>query len=261
MRIGAKLPNSGPLPFEVGIPAMARTFEGAGFDSLWVSDHIVMPREIRSRYPFAADGKATWATDMPWFDAIVALALAAAVTERVRLGTAVLVLPLRHPIEFAKQAASIDVASGGRLELGVGAGWLEEEFDALGAPFSERGRRLDESIRIARECWTGERGDVLAYPTPAHPIPLLIGGHSEAALRRARRLDGWLAQQSAGEIDPDALAGKAPRIVLRIVQSLGRPELVAERLGELADAGVDEVIVDVDPADAERAHAVLRDAA
>ncbi len=274
MRIGAKLPNSGPLPLETGIPTMARTLEAAGFDSLWVSDHIVFPREIRSRYPFAADGKATWSSDMPWLDAIVALAMAAAVTERVRLGTAVLVLPLRHPVEFAKQAASIDVASGGRLELGVGAGWLEEEFDALGVPFESRGQRLDEWIQIARACWTGQPearssphydlpADVLAYPTPAHPIPLLIGGHSPAALRRAARLDGWLAQQAAGALDPDALAGKASRIVLRIVESLGRPELVAERLAELAAAGVDEVIVDVppDPAGADRTHAVLRSAA
>jgi probable F420-dependent oxidoreductase len=257
MRIGAKLPNSGPLPFSHGIPAMARTFEAAGFDSLWVSDHIVMPREIRSRYPFAADGRATWATDMPWLDALIALALAAAVTERVRLGTAVLVLPLRHPIELAKQAASIDVASGGRLELGVGVGWLKEEFDALGVDFATRGRQLDESIEILRACWTGEHGDTLAYPTPVRPIPLLIGGHSPAALRRARRLDGWLGQQSAGALDPDALE-EAPRTVLRIVESFGKPELVAERLPELAAAGVDEVIVDVDPEHAEHAHEVLR---
>lgn len=286
MRIGAKLPNSGPLPLEAGIPALARTLEDAGFDSLWVSDHIVQPREIRSRYPFAADGRATWATDTPWLDAIVALALAAAVTERVRLGTAVLVLPLRHPVEFAKQAASIDAASGGRLELGVGAGWLEEEFDALGVPFEGRGSRLVEWMSIARACWTGQPearssryyelpGDVLAYPTPAHRIPMLIGGHSPVALRRAGRIgDGWLAQQAAGALDPDRLAreageiaaaapaGAARRIVLRIVESLGRPELVAERLPELADAGVDEVIVDVPPdaAGAERAHAVLRGA-
>lgn len=281
MRIGAKLPNSGPLPLEAGIPALARTLEGAGFDSLWVSDHIVLPREIRSRYPFAADGKATWATDTPWLDPIVALALAAAVTERVRLGTAVLVLPLRNPVVLAKQAASIDAASGGRLELGVGAGWLEEEFDALGVPFEGRGSRLDEWIGIARACWTGMPearssrhyelpGDVLAYPTPAHRIPLLIGGHSPAALRRAGRVgDGWLAQQAAGALDPGAVAraaaevpGSAPRIVLRIVESLGRPELVAERLAELADAGVSEVIVDVPPdaTGAERAHAVLRGA-
>jgi probable F420-dependent oxidoreductase len=286
MRIGAKLPNSGPLPLDPGIPVLARTLEAAGFDSLWVSDHIVLPREIRSRYPFAADGRASWATDTPWLDAIVALALAAAVTERVRLGTAVLVLPLRHPVELAKQAASIDAASGGRLELGVGAGWLEEEFDALGVPFEGRGGRLVEWIRIARACWTGQPearssrhyelpGDVLVYPRPAHRIPLLIGGHSPVALRRAGRIgDGWLAQQAAGALDPDRLArdaaeiaaaaptGATPRIVLRIVESLGRPELVAERLAALADAGVDEVIVDVPPdaAGAERAHAALRGA-
>lgn len=286
MRIGAKLPNSGPLPLEVGIPALARTLEDAGFDSLWVSDHIVFPREIRSRYPFASDGRATWATDAPWVDAMVALALAAAVTERVRLGTAVLVLPLRNPVELAKQAASIDVASGGRLELGVGAGWLEEEFDALGVPFASRGSRLDEWIEIARACWTGSPAarrsphyalpdGLVAQPTPAHRIPFLIGGHSPAALRRAGRVgEGWLAQQAAGALDPERLArdataiaaaapgGAAPRVVLRVVESLGRADLVAERLGELAEAGVDEVIVDVPPdaAGAERAHAALRGA-
>ena len=124
LRIGAKLPNSGPLPLTLGIPAMARRLEEAGFASLWVSDHIVLPGSIDSRYPFAEDGRATWPTDTPYLDALVALALAAAATERATLGTAVLVLPLRQPVVFAKQAASIDVASGGRLRLGVGAGWL-----------------------------------------------------------------------------------------------------------------------------------------
>jgi probable F420-dependent oxidoreductase len=266
MHIGAKLPNSGPLPARLGIPAMARALEDAGFDSLWVSDHIVLPREIRSRYPFAADGRATWATDTPYVDALIALALAAAVTDRVRLGTAVLVLPLRNPVGLAKQAASLDAAAGGRLELGVGAGWLAEEFAALGVPFERRGARLEEWMAIARACWTGAPegrssdfyalpADVLCQPRPAHPIPLLVGGHSRAALRRARTLgDGWLGQQSAGALDPGALAREigelgdgaaAPRVVLRIVESMGRPELVAERLPELAEAGVGEVIVDV----------------
>src|SRR5262245_48583876 len=135
VRIGAKLPNSGAVALQRGIPEMARALEDAGFDSLWVSDHVVMPAAIDSRYPFSRDGRATWATDTPYVDALVALALAAAVTRRVTLGTAVLVLPLRHPIVFAKQAASIDAASGGRLQLGVGAGWLAEEFEALDVPF------------------------------------------------------------------------------------------------------------------------------
>src|SRR3954451_21630340 len=133
MLIGAKLPASGPL--HAGVAEHAVALERAGFDSLWVSDHIVMPAEIGSRYPFAADGRATWPTDTPYLDALIALALAAAVTERVRLGTVLLVLPLRNPVELAKQAATIDAASGGRLELGVGAGWLAEEFAALNVPF------------------------------------------------------------------------------------------------------------------------------
>jgi probable F420-dependent oxidoreductase len=273
MRIGAKLPNSGTLPLQAGVPTLARTLEAAGYDSLWVSDHIVMPREMRSFYPFASDGKATWPSDLPYLDALIMLALAAAVTERVRLGTAVLVLPLRPPLEFAKQAATIDAVSGGRLELGVGAGWLAEEFEALNVPFEGRGSRMVEWMQIARDCWTGETSahtserytvpaGTQCHPVPAHPIPFLIGGHSKIALRRAGTVgDGWLGQQSATELDPLALADEiaqvraaaqaagrpstAPRVVLRIVESLGRPEVVAHRLRELERAGVDEVIVDV----------------
>ena len=274
VRIGALVPNSGPLPLEVGIPAMAARLEAAGFESLWVSDHIVLPTSIESHYPFAADGRATWPSTTPYVDALIALALMAAATERATLGTAVLVLPLRHPVVFAKQAASIDVASGGRLNLGVGAGWLREEFDALGVPFEDRGRRLVEWMEIARDCWTGTPAarsserytlpeGVLCLPTPAHPIPFLMGGHSPAALRRAGRLAaGWLAQQSLSELDPDALetgsnamraaaeeAGRNPddaRVVLRLVESAGRAGEIASALPALADAGVDEIIVNVD---------------
>ncbi len=273
MRIGAKLPNSGPLPLEIGVPTMARTLEQAGFDSLWVSDHIVLPETIGSRYPFAADGKVTWATSTPYLDAMIVLALAAAATERVRLGTAVLVLPLRNPVELAKQAASIDVASRGRLELGVGAGWLAEEFAALNVPFAGRGTRMVEWMELLRSCWTGRPAGfsserytlpdgILCLPEPAHPIPLLVGGHSPVARRRAGTVgDGWLAQQSARELDAAELARAVaairtaareagredapPRVVLRIVDSLGRAELVAGQLEALERAGVGEVIVDV----------------
>jgi probable F420-dependent oxidoreductase len=274
VRIGALVPNSGPLPLEVGIPAMAARLEAAGFDSLWVSDHIVLPASIESHYPFAADGRATWPSTTPYVDALIALALMAAATEHATLGTAVLVLPLRHPVIFAKQAASIDVASGGRLQLGVGAGWLREEFDALGVPFEDRGRRLVEWMAIARDCWTGTPAarsserytlpeGVLCLPAPAHPIPFLMGGHSPAALRRAGRLaSGWLAQQSLSELDPDALAlaretmraaaaeaGRDPddaRVVLRFVESAGRADEISSALPALATAGVDEIIVNVD---------------
>jgi probable F420-dependent oxidoreductase len=274
VRIGALVPNSGPLPLEVGIPAMAARLEAAGFESLWVSDHIVLPASIESHYPFAADGRATWPSTTPYVDALIALALMAAATKRATLGTAVLVLPLRHPVVFAKQAASIDVASGGRLHLGVGAGWLREEFDALNVPFEDRGRRLVEWMEIARDCWTGTPAarsserytlpeGVLCLPTPARPIPFLMGGHSPAALRRAGRLAaGWLAQQSLSELDPDALAeganamhaaaeeaGRDPadtRVLLRLVESAGRADEIASALPALANAGVDEIVVNVD---------------
>ena len=274
MRIGALVPNSGRWPLELGIPRMAATLEEAGFDSLWVSDHIVLPQEIVSRYPFADDGRATWPTDTPYFDALIAMALIAGATSRATIGTAVLVLPLRHPIVFAKQAASLDRASGGRLRLGVGAGWLEEEFIALDVPFADRNGRLVEWIAIARDCWTGTPAarttdrytlpaGTLCLPTPESPIPFLVGGHSPTALRRAGRLaDGWLGQQSLDALDPMALAnaGRAMRdaavdagralaelqVVLRVVDSAGRPDDVAAAIPALAAAGVDEIIVNVD---------------
>jgi probable F420-dependent oxidoreductase len=262
MRIGAKLPNSGPLALDPGIPELARTLEEAGFDSLWVADHVVLPRVMASRYPFAMDGKATWATDTPYFDSLVALALATAVTERVGLGTGVLVLPQRQPLVTAKQVASIDVASGGRLTLGVGAGWLEEEFDALNVPFDTRGSRLEEWIALLRACWTGTPAafegrhytlppDILCFPPPAHAVPLLVGGHTKPAVRRATTIgDGWIGQQSLGALDPAEIravrdAG-ARQVVLRIVEAAGRDAELAPHLPELAGAGVDEVIVDVD---------------
>jgi probable F420-dependent oxidoreductase len=290
LNIGAKVPNSGPLALERGVPELARALEEAGFQSLWVSDHIVMPASIESRYPFAADGRATWSPATPYLDAFVALALMAASTERATIGTAALVAPQRNPVELAKQAASVDVASRGRLTLGVGAGWLREEFEALNAPFERRGGRLEEWIEIARSCWTGRTqarwsqfydlpDDILCLPTPAHAIPILVGGHSRAALHRAGRLgDGWLAQQSLPDLDPaelERLAGlmrnaaheagrdaAALQVVLRIVESAGKGPALAERLPELAAAGVNEVIVDVawDAEEPAALQALLRDA-
>ena len=206
-------------------------------------------------------------------DALIALALIVAVTQRATVGTAVLVLPLRHPIVVAKQLASVDACSGGRLCLGVGAGWLREEFDALAVPFDGRGARLDEWLELLRACWTGRPpgrsgrhytlpDGVLCLPTPAHEVPVLVGGHSRAALRRAGRVgDGWLGQQSLDEIDPGEIRAAADvmraaakdvgrnefrgDVVLRIVGSAGRGDAVARHLPALERAGVREVIVDV----------------
>lgn len=274
MKIGAKLPHTGDAAISLGVTTLARRLEASGFDSLWVSDHIIFPKVIGSRYPFAPDGKANWPTDMPYIEALTALAAAAAVTERIQLGTAALVLPLRNPVLLAKQAASIDVLSGGRLHLGLGAGWLREEFDALDSAFDTRGPRMVEWIDLLRDCWTGHPAgrstahyalpdDTVMLPKPEHGIPLYVGGHSPIALRRAGQLgDGWLAQQSVASLDPGQLAKEiatvrsaaakanrdpdALRVVLRLVDSTGRSDVVADRLAELDAAGVDEIIVDTD---------------
>jgi probable F420-dependent oxidoreductase len=271
--IGAKLTHTGPVD-PVDVPGMAMALEAAGFASAWVSDHVVMPQTIASRYPFAADGRATWSPRVPYLEAVTVLAAAAAVTSTIRLGTAVLVLPQRNPVLTAKQLATVSALSGGRLSVGVGAGWLREEFDALHAPFEGRGANLETWVAVLRDCWTGapsERREgywlpagMLALPAPPASIPVLFGGHSPRALDRAGRLgDGWLAQQALPDLDPGVLAAEfstvtaaarragrpadAVACVLRIVGSSGRENEVAARLAELADVGVGEVIVDVDP--------------
>jgi probable F420-dependent oxidoreductase len=292
MRLGAKVPNSGPLIESRGLAAMARELESAGFDSLWVSDHVVMPRTVDSLYPFASDGRVSWELDTPYLDALVSLTAIATATQSALLGTAVLVAPLRHPIVLAKQAASIDVLSGGRLMLGLGAGWLAEEFEALNVPFSTRGERLEEWITILRACFTGApeplegvhyrlETAVHCLPRPAHEIPLLVGGHSAVALARAGMTgDGWVAHQSLPGLDLEELqlgidrlrrAGArrgsdhaAPWVTLRLIEASGRETAVAEQLPRLEELGVDEIIVDVDwsdPSSPRRTAETLRTAA
>jgi probable F420-dependent oxidoreductase len=291
MQVGAKLPHTGAAVALVDVPERARALEDAGFDSLWVSDHVVFPLETQSRYPFASDGRPTWPSDTPYVETIVTLAAAAAVTTRIRLGTAVLVAPQRNPLLLAKQVASVAHIAGGRVDLGIGAGWLREEFEALDAPFASRGTRLLEWVDIMRACWTGQPaeyagrhyhlpGGLFVLPVPPAPVPIYVGGHSPRALQRAATIaDGWLGQQSADAFDFDDLAevtstvrraaadaGRDPaqtRCVLRIVDAAGRAAHVASHLAALGKAGVDEVIVDIDPVngDPEADHAVLRDAA
>jgi probable F420-dependent oxidoreductase len=237
-----------------------------------------MPESVGSRYPFSSGGGTPWDPEEPWYDALVAMAAAAAVTDRVEVGVAVLVVPMRNPVVLAKQLASIDALSGGRVILGAGAGWLEEEFEALQVPFAGRGKRLDEWIELMRDCWTGAPGahtsdryrlpgGMHCHPTPVGSMPVLVGGMSPAALRRVGRIgDGWLAQQDAGSLDLEELergratieaaavaAGRPapPQLVLRVP---GR--LQPDRLPELAAAGVTAVILDVDWADPDGARRV-----
>ncbi len=270
IRIGAKLPHSGPLPARLGLDRMAARLEAAGFDSMWVSDHVVFPHEVRSRYPFAADGRVTWRVDVDYIEPVIALSAISAATSRAELGTSVLILPMRNPVLFAKQAACIDVLSRGRLVLGIGAGWLREEFDALAANFEERGSILEEWLEIARACWTGSAGPyegrhyrlpeaIYCRPVPERVPPVLIGGMSRAALERAGRIaDGWVAQFSLEDLSEDVLATglatmqaaaatqKTFRAVVRITAAPHRVAEVASRLRSLRDAGATDVVVDVD---------------
>ena len=177
MRVGVWLPTRGAPSSVPGIAVMAGNAEAAGFDLLIIPDHVVMRTETKSWFPFTRDGIPVWDPRTPWHDAVVSLAICAAVTERIEIGTGVLVLPLREPVVLAKQLASIDVASGGRVFLGVGAGWFAEEYEALGVPFTTRGARMDEWITLLRALcrplcpWTPACASGLRRPSRRWPVP------------------------------------------------------------------------------------------
>lgn len=194
MKLGICLPHYGrPIEPSRLIQLVARA-EEVGLDSIWVTDHVIVPRDVSLIYR----------NDM--LDPLAVLPWLAGVTERIALGTSVIVLPYRSPLPVAKLLASVDVLSGGRLIVGVAVGWVEGEFAALGVPFRERGRRTDEAIELFRAVWTQEYPEVKtanyhltgvkASPMPLQKPrpPILVGGASDAALRRAARLgDGWHA--------------------------------------------------------------------
>jgi len=269
IRLGAKLPHSGAL-VSLGLVTMAQRLERAGFDSIWVSDHVVFPHDVRSRYPFAADGRPTWAMDVDYIEPVVALSAIAPATSRAELGVSVLILPMRNPVLFAKQAANIDALSRGRLVLGVGVGWLREEFEALGANFGARGEVLDEWLEIARACWTGSAGPyegkhyrlpeaIYCRPVPTRTPPVLAGGMSRLALERAGRIaDGWVAQFSMDDLDEKVItsglatmrkaAGERRefRVVARVTGADRRTAELAGRLAAVAAAGATDLVIDVD---------------
>jgi len=205
MLIGANLMTRGAGAGAAGIEAMARKTEAIGLDYIAVNDHVVVPRGIESRYPYSDDGAWAGAAAGECLEQLSVLSFLAAVTERVRLLTSVMVLPHRPAVLSAKMLATADRLSRGRITVGCGAGWLREEFEALGAPpYAERGRVTDEYIAAFRALWTEDDpamdgrhvrfGDVLFRPRPVqepHP-PIWIGGESPQALRRAARYgDGW----------------------------------------------------------------------
>ena len=181
----------------------ARAAEDAGFESIWVFEHAVIPADYDSRYPYNAEGRiGIEDADIP--DPLTLLAFLGGVTDRLMLGTGVLLLPQRSPVLCAKECATVDALSGGRLQLGIGVGWLREEAEAVGTSFDDRGARTDEAIEAMRVLWREPEATfhgkythferAKCNPKPVQPggPPIHVGGHSEAAARRAGRLgDGW----------------------------------------------------------------------
>lgn len=214
MRFGVAFANTGPLAEGPTAAACARAIEAAGFDSVWTVEHVLVPLGYESTYPYARSGKMPGGESVAIPDPLVWLAYVAAATEHLLLGTGIVILPQRNPAVAAKEVATLDRLSGGRVRLGVGAGWLEEEFDALNVPFAGRGKRLDAYVAAMRALWTGEPVDLddgyqvwkqaLSLPTPTNgSVPIVVGGHTEVAARRAGRLgDGFFP----GKGSPEQLA-------------------------------------------------------
>ena len=187
-----------------GFTELARAAEAAAFDSIVLSDHVVHPEKLRATYPYTPDGKPRWEPFTPWPDPWVAIGAMAAVTAQVHFVTGVYVLPLRNPFLVAKAVTTAAVIAQGRVALGVGAGWMKEEFDLLEQEFRTRGRRMDEMIEVLRKLWRGgwveHHGEFYDFdrlemsPVPEEPTPIYVGGLSEPALRRAAtRGDGWIS--------------------------------------------------------------------
>ncbi len=250
MQLGIHLPHIGRKAGPESIRRSAEQAEALGFADVWVSEHIIVPKD--ANYPPSPN----------FWDPVLTLTWAAACTQRVRLGTSVLVLPMRHPLPLAKELATLQNLSQGRLILGAGVGWLESEFSALGVPFRERGRRMDEGIALMRAVWND---DPITFPTrwisaavtemrmqpqPCAPIPIWIGGSSDAAVQRALRLDGWHGSRVAPEQAKamvQRLRAERPDPAFTISLRIGcTAENVGELRGKLAayqEAGVQHVLV------------------
>ncbi len=194
---------------------ISRVAEEVGFESVWGGEHVIFPSRIESRYPYTEDGKVPATPDTPIPDPLIWLAYVAAAAPTLRLGTCILILPQRNPLVLAKELATLDHLTGGRVELGIGVGWLKEEFDALGVPWERRGRRNDEYVEALRTIWSGSHveyhGEFVDFepltctprPVQGADIPILVGGDTDVAIRRAARLaDGYFP----GEGEPARLA-------------------------------------------------------
>lgn len=269
MRLGLHALGIGAGARRAVIDAVAVAAERHGFATLWAGEHVVMVDQPASRYPYSADGRIAIPAAADWIDPLIGLSFAAAVTSTIDLATGVLLLPEHNPVLVAKQAATLDQLSGGRLRLGIGIGWCREEFDTLGVPFERRAARTTEYVTAMRHLWCDDiasfAGEFVSYdrvrlnPKPVRDrrIPIIVGGNSDAALRRVARWgDGWY-----GFNLPD-VAAVADRVaaIRRFCGESGRDagelrlavSLAHTRAGDaaaLSEVGIDELIIVASPPD------------
>ncbi len=257
MKFGMLFANVGPFGRPEVAAELGQICEETGIESIWTVEHVIVPSGYASEYPYSKDGKMPGGDTAPIPDPLVWLTWVGAHTTTLGLATGILILPQRNPVVLAKEVATLDLLTGGRVTLGIGVGWLVEEFDAIGVPFSERAARTDEYVEVLRALWEGESVDydgtfttlrgANSFPHPAQPsVPIVVGGHTLAAARRAGRLgDGffpgkgdWTAQRDAME----AAARDAGRDPAAIEITRGGA-MDADGVKRMIDEGVDRVVI------------------
>ncbi len=260
MKFGIRYCNTGRYVDPARAVELVQAAEETGFESAWTVEHVVIPKGYQSAYPYTTDGRLPGGEgDFILPDPQIWMAYVAARTTRIKLATGILILPQHNPVICAKQVATLDYMSGGRVLLGIGVGWLKEEFEALGVPFADRGARTEEYMHALRALWSMDvptyEGKFVSFrnaymrPKPTNgTVPIIIGGHSKAAARRAGRMaDGFFPARGASEEllalvrDSAIEAGRDPKDV-EITASM--PEDLAD-LPALAARGVSRVLVPV----------------
>jgi probable F420-dependent oxidoreductase len=258
MKVGIMFANVAFFGMPEGAAKLAQAAEDSGVESLWTVEHVVVPEGYASPYPYSPTGKMPGGETAPIPDPLAWISYMAALTKTVRLATGILILPQRNPVVLAKECATIDVLSAGRLELGIGIGWLKEEFEAIGVPFEERMDRTEEYTHALRALWSADESydgtftsfkDARSYPKPVQEggIPIVVGGHTKASARRAGRIgDGYFPAraENLGElIDEVKRAAKdAGRDSDAIEITTGGPPSI-EWAKQMADLGVSRIVM------------------
>ena len=262
MKFGLRYCNTGRYVDPAEAVELILAAEEAGFESAWTVEHTVIPENYKSAYPYSEDGKmAGGQDDVSLPDPLIWMAYVASVTSKIKLATGILILPQHNPVIMAKQIATLDMMSGGRVLLGIGVGWMREEFEALGAPFEDRGARTDDYVAAMRALWSQEIAthhgeyanfeNIYCRPQPINgAVPIIVGGHSRPAARRAGRLGNGYFPARGAPADLISLAretaeehGRDPD-TLEITTSF--PDDV-DQISALANAGVDRLLVPVTP--------------